>query len=85
MSPPPPPNLGPWGFGHLALAPVTSPFTAHPNGALVPQEPADVVEAREAHLAPPAAQAGAVPGLLGQQLRLPLLPPSSMTMTSRST
>merc|ERR1712076_175973 len=31
-------------FGHhLALAPVTSPFTAHPNGALVPQEPADVV------------------------------------------
>merc|ERR1712226_910587 len=39
-------------FGHhLALAPVTSPFTAHPNGALVPQEPADVIEAREAHLA----------------------------------
>merc|ERR1711934_833967 len=39
-------------FGHhLALAPVTSPFTAHPNVALVPQEPADVVEAREAHLA----------------------------------
>ena len=43
--------LGPWGFGHLAVAPVTSPFTAHPNGALVPAEPADVVEAREAHLA----------------------------------
>merc|ERR1711863_228919 len=43
--------LGPWGFGHLAVAPVTSPFTAHPNGALVPQEPADVIEAREAHLA----------------------------------
>jgi len=39
-------------FGHhLAVAPVTSPFTAHPNGALVPAEPADVVEAREAHLA----------------------------------
>jgi len=38
-------------FGHVAVAPVTSPFTAHPNGALVPAEPADVVEAREAHLA----------------------------------
>merc|ERR1712226_732555 len=38
-------------FGHhLALAPVTSPFTAHPNGALVPEEPADVAEARAAHL-----------------------------------
>merc|ERR1712223_177726 len=34
-------------FGHpLALAPVTSPFTAYPNGALVPEEPADVAEAR---------------------------------------
>merc|ERR1712226_613688 len=42
--------LGPWGFGHLAVAPVTSPFTAHPNGALVPAEPADVVEAREAQV-----------------------------------
>merc|ERR1711936_711497 len=36
-------------FGHVA--PVVAPFTAHPNGALVPAEPADVVEAREAHLA----------------------------------
>merc|ERR1712080_379354 len=36
-------------FGHVA--PVVSPFTAHPNGALVPEEPAEVVEAREAHLA----------------------------------
>merc|ERR1712226_1243421 len=42
--------LGPWGFGHLAVATVTSPFTAHPNGALVPAEPADVVEAREAQV-----------------------------------
>jgi hypothetical protein len=39
-------------FGHhVAITPVTSPFTAHPNGALVPEEPADVVEARAAHLA----------------------------------
>merc|ERR1712210_130519 len=39
-------------FGHhVAVTPVTSPFTAHPNGALVPEEPADVVEARAAHLA----------------------------------
>ena len=37
-------------FGHH-VAPVVAPFTAHPNGALVPQEPADVVEARAAHLA----------------------------------
>merc|ERR1712210_435424 len=43
----------PFGFlgHHVAVAPVTSPFTAHPNGALVPEEPAAVVEAREAHLA----------------------------------
>merc|ERR1712223_375328 len=34
-------------FGHhVAIAPVPSPFTAYPNGALVPEEPADVVEAR---------------------------------------
>merc|ERR1719220_1519025 len=39
-------------FGHhFGVVPVTSPFTAHPNGALVPEEPADVVEARAAHLA----------------------------------
>merc|ERR1712130_566568 len=39
----------PFGFlgHHVAVAPVTSPFTAHPNGALVPEEPAEVVEARE--------------------------------------
>merc|ERR1712126_323140 len=30
-------------FGHVA--PVVAPFTAHPNGALVPAEPAAVVEA----------------------------------------
>merc|ERR1711936_907413 len=36
----------PFGFlgHHVAVAPVTSPFTAHPNGALVPEEPAEVVE-----------------------------------------
>jgi len=44
------PYLGLFGH-HVALAPVTSPFTAHPNGALVPAEPAAVVEARAAHLA----------------------------------
>merc|ERR1711972_570043 len=43
--------LNPFFGHHVAIAPVTSPFTAHPNGALVPAEPADVVEAREAHLA----------------------------------
>lgn len=41
-------------YGHH-LAPVVAPFTAHPNGALVPQEPAEVVEARAAHLAAVAA------------------------------
>lgn len=44
------PYLGYFGH-HFGIVPVTSPFTAHPNGALVPQEPADVVEARAAHLA----------------------------------
>merc|ERR1719205_260873 len=43
--------LNPFFGHHVAIAPVTSPFTAHPNGALVPAEPAEVVEAREAHLA----------------------------------
>merc|ERR1712082_397483 len=39
-------------FGHhVGVAPVVSPFVAHPNGALVPQEPAEVVEARAEHLA----------------------------------
>merc|ERR1719341_2621368 len=41
-------------FGHVAA--VVAPFTAHPNGALVPAEPADVVEARAAHLAAGARQ-----------------------------
>merc|ERR1719220_1511188 len=44
------PYLGYFGH-HLAVAPVTSPFTAYSNGALVPEEPADVAEARAAHLA----------------------------------
>merc|ERR1712018_197075 len=42
--------LNPFFGHHLAVAPVTSPFTASPNGALVPEEPADVAEARAAHL-----------------------------------
>merc|ERR1712130_38946 len=42
--------LNPFFGHHLAVAPVTSPFTAYPNGALVPEEPADVAEARAAHL-----------------------------------
>merc|ERR1719320_1608392 len=42
--------LNPFFGHHVAIAPVTSPFTAHPNGALVPEEPADVAEARAAHL-----------------------------------
>merc|ERR1712184_180364 len=42
--------LNPWFGHHVAVAPVTSPFTAYPNGALVPEEPADVADARAAHL-----------------------------------
>merc|ERR1711890_223492 len=38
------------GFLGHAVAPVVSPFVAHPNGALVPQEPEDVVQARADHL-----------------------------------
>merc|ERR1712133_334446 len=37
-------------YGH-GVAPVVSPFVAHPNGALVPAEPKDVVDARAEHLA----------------------------------
>merc|ERR1712060_968600 len=37
-------------FGHH-IAPVVAPFTAHPNGALVPKEPVEVEEARAEHLA----------------------------------
>merc|ERR1712114_47147 len=37
-----------FGYG---VAPVVSPFVAHPNGALVPAEPKDVVDARAEHLA----------------------------------
>merc|ERR1711909_179642 len=42
-------------FGHFGVAPVVSPFVAHPNGALVPAEPQDVVDARAEHLAAHAA------------------------------
>merc|ERR1711970_1171481 len=42
--------INPFFGHHLAVAPVTTPFTAYPNGALVPEEPADVAEARAAHL-----------------------------------
>merc|ERR1712105_33629 len=42
-------------FGHFGVAPVVSPFVAHPNGALVPAEPKDVVDARAEHLAAHAA------------------------------
>merc|ERR1719233_1137195 len=37
-----------YGYG---VAPVVSPFVAHPNGALVPAEPKEVVDARAEHLA----------------------------------
>merc|ERR1712126_214255 len=43
-----------YGYGHpygYGVAPVVSPFVAHPNGALVPAEPKDVVDARAEHLA----------------------------------
>merc|ERR1711955_26627 len=46
------------GYSHVGypyfgcgVAPVVSPFVAHPNGALVPAEPKDVVDARAEHLA----------------------------------
>merc|ERR1711864_34703 len=42
-------------FGLHHIAPVVAPFTAHPNGALVPAEPVEVVEARAEHLAAHAA------------------------------
>merc|ERR1711890_10718 len=46
----------PYHFGYgYGVAPVVSPFVAHPNGALVPAEPEDVVAAREEHLAAHAA------------------------------
>merc|ERR1712215_335622 len=37
-----------YGYG---VAPVVAPFVAHPNGALVPAEPKEVVDARAEHLA----------------------------------
>merc|ERR1711982_26065 len=41
-----------YGYAGLPLAlPVVAPFVAHPNGALVPLEPEDVVKARADHLA----------------------------------
>merc|ERR1719320_628928 len=41
-----------YGYAGLPLAlPVVAPFVAHPNGALVPLEPKDVVKARADHLA----------------------------------
>merc|ERR1711887_463179 len=47
------PYFGYSGLG--AVVPVVAPFTAHPNGALVPKEPAEVEEARAEHLAAHAA------------------------------
>merc|ERR1711887_418912 len=42
----------PYGYAGLPYAlPVVAPFVAHPNGAIVPLEPADVVKARADHLA----------------------------------
>merc|ERR1712002_1062173 len=45
-----------YGYSGLgAVVPVVAPFTAHPNGALVPKEPVEVEEARAEHLAAHAA------------------------------
>merc|ERR1711970_1140978 len=44
----------PYAYGYAGLPyalPVVAPFVAHPNGAIVPLEPADVVKARADHLA----------------------------------
>merc|ERR1711931_617332 len=43
----------PYAYGYAGLPyalPVVAPFVAHPNGAVVPLEPKDVVEARAEHL-----------------------------------
>merc|ERR1711931_221150 len=43
----------PYAYGYAGLPyayPVVAPFVAHPNGAVVPLEPKDVVEARADHL-----------------------------------
>merc|ERR1711973_19395 len=43
----------PYAYGYAGLPyalPVVAPFVAHPNGAIVPLEPADVVKARADHL-----------------------------------
>merc|ERR1712215_186000 len=42
----------PYAYGYAGLPVVAvAPFVAHPNGAVVPLEPEDVVKAREEHLA----------------------------------
>merc|ERR1711887_184278 len=41
----------PYAYGLPYAYPVVAPFVAHPNGAIVPLEPADVVKARADHLA----------------------------------
>merc|ERR1712212_938792 len=43
----------PYAYGYAGLPyalPVVAPFVAHPNGAVVPLEPKDVVDARADHL-----------------------------------
>merc|ERR1712033_75817 len=40
----------PYAYGLPYAYPVVAPFVAHPNGAVVPLEPADVVKARAEHL-----------------------------------
>merc|ERR1712026_10424 len=41
----------PYAYGIPYAVPVVAPFVAHPNGAIVPLEPEDVVKARADHLA----------------------------------
>merc|ERR1711872_706759 len=41
----------PYTYGLPYAVPVVAPFVAHPNGAIVPLEPEDVVKARADHLA----------------------------------
>merc|ERR1712179_418218 len=46
---------GAYGYAGLPYALPIAPLVAHPNGAVVPLEPADVVKARADHLAAVAA------------------------------
>jgi len=63
------PYAAPFGYSGLPYYAVV-PFVAHPNGALVPLEPVDVIKAREEHLAA-VAEAGRKKRSADAQIALP--------------